>query len=172
MMNQRLHIILLITYLLSLIPCCCFAAGISSDELIQNAKEYDGKEVVFQGEVIGDIMKRGKFYWVNISDGKNAIGVFLDAPMPIDIKFTGDYSHIGDTVEVKGIFHRACLKHGGDLDIHAGDMSKIKDGYMISHAIDQCRPKAVLWLTGILFVLVAAALIDKKLKKKHDGGVR
>lgn len=153
--------ILLVTLSLCHFTTCCYADSISSEELIQNAKEYDGKEVVFQGEVIGDIMKRGNFCWVNISDGKSAIGVFLENSIIGDIKFRGDYDHIGDIVEARGIFHRSCIEHGGDLDIHASYMAKLKDGHKIIHKIDQKKVRAVLWLTGILFIVIMVAIITK-----------
>lgn len=140
----------------------CFAGPVSSEELIKNAKEYDGKEVVFQGEAIGDIMKRGNFYWVNISDGKSALGVFFSKTVLSDIMFTGDYNHTGDTVEVKGIFHRSCLEHGGDLDIHASVMTKVKHGSKIIHKIGRKKTGAVLWLTGILFIVIVLTAISKR----------
>jgi hypothetical protein len=170
MKNYRLHrfqkqitqIVLFIPCLLLLVSCpLSLAADISSDELIQNAREYDGKEIVFQGEVIGDIMKRGDFCWVNISDGKNALGIFLDKSVLSDIMFSGDYNRIGDMVEVRGIFHRSCLEHGGDLDIHASHVSKIRNGYKISHAAPPWKIRLVLWLAGILFVLILGAICKR-----------
>lgn len=97
----------------------CYAPPLSSTELINNAKEYDGKSVVYTGEVIGDVMVRGDFVWVNLNDGENAIGIWLDKETAKEIQFTGSYRAKGDRLEVTGVFHRACIQHGGDLDIHA-----------------------------------------------------
>ncbi|MDP2044226.1 MAG: hypothetical protein Q8K15_03545, partial [Candidatus Omnitrophota bacterium] len=60
-------------------PVLLFAQTLSSTELINNAKQYDGKLVVYTGEVIGDVMPRGGNAWVNINDGNNALGVWMDA---------------------------------------------------------------------------------------------
>ncbi|MBM3254357.1 MAG: DNA-binding protein [Candidatus Omnitrophica bacterium] len=139
----------------------CYAESISSTELIENAKEYDGKEVVFQGEVIGDKMKRGNYIWINVFDGKNALGVFLENSALCNITFTGDYEHIGDIVEIKGIFHKACLKHGGDLDIHANSIRKLKEGYRTIHKPSKGKFRIVLWLTAVLFTLIVVMIIKK-----------
>jgi hypothetical protein len=90
-----------------------FAETLSSAELIENSKKYDGKTVTYIGEVIGDIMRRGNFSWVNISDGENAIGVWMSADMAKTIKFTGNYKSKGDKLKVTGIFNRACIQHEG-----------------------------------------------------------
>ena len=47
--------------------------------------------IVYAGEVIGDVMVRGDFVWVNINDGENAIGVWLDKELAREIQFTGSY---------------------------------------------------------------------------------
>ncbi len=154
-----------------LLSSVCYAESISSTELIENARLYDGKEVTFQGEVIGDIMKRGNFSWVNISDEKNAVGVFLENSIGSNIIFTGDYDHRGDMVEVKGIFHRACRQHGGDLDIHADKITKLTNGYKVIHRADQKKVKAALWLMAILFCLTVVAIIKMQKDEKTQDKV-
>ncbi len=65
------------------------AKPIDSNTLINNAFKYDGKFIEFQGEAIGEIMKRGNYAWVNIHDGSNAIGVFLKYEDAKKIKYLG-----------------------------------------------------------------------------------
>ncbi len=107
------------------------AAGnnVASDDLINNSKDFDKKEVVYSGEVIGDIMKRDEYAWINVSDGANAIGVWVRSEEVGKIKFTGKYNYTGDIIKVEGIFNRACSEHGGDLDIHANKIEVIKQGH-------------------------------------------
>ncbi|MDI6605929.1 MAG: hypothetical protein QME65_02145, partial [Candidatus Omnitrophota bacterium] len=50
----------------ALIGSLAFAQPVSSTELIENAQAYDGKRVAYAGEVIGDIMRRGNFAWLNV----------------------------------------------------------------------------------------------------------
>ena len=111
-----------------LLPFICYAQPLSSTELINNARQYDGKTVTYTGEVIGEIMARGKFCWLNVNDGNNAIGVWIDKNLVKDLTYMGSYKSKGDGVEISGTFHRACLQHGGDLDIHAQGLRKIKSG--------------------------------------------
>lgn len=128
------------------------AISATSDDLINNAKHYDKKEVVYSGEVIGDIMERGENVWVNISDGSNAIGVWMTKGDAKEIKYTGKYSFIGDTVKVTGIFNRACPEHGGDLDIHSSKIEIIKQGFATAKKINY------IYII-ISAILLAAALV-------------
>jgi hypothetical protein len=135
------------------------AGTISSSDLINKAKEYDNKEIAYKGEIIGDMMVRGQYAWVNLNDGINAIGIWANKAMLKDVIYTGNFMSAGDTIEVAGIFHRACLEHGGDLDIHARSIHIISPGYPLSNQIDHNKIKAVFTLSLILAVI---ALLSKK----------
>jgi len=137
------------------------AQGHSSFDLIESPTKYDGKRVVYSGEVIGEVMIRGDYAWVNLYDGKAAIGVWLDKNLTRDIVYTGSYKAIGDWLEVEGIFNRACLEHGGDLDIHAYALRKIKGGRAVFHRLNPQKLKVAL----ILFVGLCLSLILKRLPK-------
>lgn len=149
-----------ITLCLAVLPCYFlllpfgYAQSVSSTELINNAKLYDGKTVVYEGEAIGDIMARaipgGKYAWVNLNDGQNAIGIWMSAALSRDIRLTGSYKSRGDWIEVAGIFHRACLEHGGDLDIHAEGMRTIQGGQVIVERANLAKRKLFFSLAGIL----------------------
>ncbi len=136
-----------IYYLLSTI---CYAQPISSSELINNAKQYDGKAVVYEGEVIGDIMVRGDYAWININDGQNAVGIWTDKNLTKDILYTGSYKSKGDWIETTGIFQRACLEHGGDLDIHAQAIRKVRPGRQVIERLNMSKRNLVFVLSGIL----------------------
>jgi len=147
----------------------CFAAPISSKELIQNAREYDGKTVVYKGEVIGDIMTRKGFVWINVNDGVNAIGIWSKKDLAKDILYTGGYKSRGDTVEVKGIFHRACLEHGGDLDIHIEELNKINSGMVIGEKINIIKRNSAFVLLGVLgLAMILSQLKLKKIRRQDE----
>ena len=133
-----------------LINNTAYAQPISSTELINDAKQYDGKVVTYEGEVIGDIMKRGGYTWLNISDGRNAVGIWIDSSSTKDIAYAGTYKSKGDKVKITGIFHRACIEHGGDLDIHAQTIHKISSGEQISYDLNLKKLKII----GMLLVIV------------------
>jgi len=139
-----------------------FAQSLSSNELITHAKQYDGKLITYSGEVIGDIMRRGEFAWVNINDGNNAIGVWMDAGLTKEINFTGTYKSQGDTLEISGIFHRACPEHGGDLDIHAQKTRKLARGKMIAYKFDALKVELIFILLGALFLIWILSLFRHK----------
>jgi len=132
----------------------CYAQTVSSTELINSAKLYDGKTVVYEGEVIGDIMARGRYAWVNLNDGQNAIGIWMPEALTKDIRLTGSYKSRGDWIEVTGVFHRACADHGGDLDIHAQAIRKIQSGKAIVERANPAKRNLLVTLLGILCLIV------------------
>jgi hypothetical protein len=128
----------------------CYAQQLSSTELINNAKEYDGKSVVYVGEAVGDVMVRGDFAWVNINDGENAIGVWLSKELAGEIQFTGSYHSKGDRLEITGVFQRNCIQHGGDMDIHAQGIRKISPGMAVGEELDITKRNFVFILLAVL----------------------
>ncbi|MDP3731623.1 MAG: DNA-binding protein [Candidatus Omnitrophota bacterium] len=140
----------------------CYAQSISSAELINNAKQYDGKAVVYEGEVIGDIMVRGDYAWLNVNDGQNAIGIWLDKNLTKDILYTGSYKFKGDWLEITGVFRRSCLQHGGDLDIHAQAIRKIRQGRKAVERLNMNKRNLAFVLLGVLCL----AWILKQLRRK------
>ncbi|MDP1853322.1 MAG: DNA-binding protein [Candidatus Omnitrophota bacterium] len=148
---------------LSLIPYpSCFAEPISSKELIENAKQYDGKVVEYEGEAVGEVMRRGDYGWVNVNDGENAIGVWAARDFLNMINFSGSYAATGDWLKVKGGFNRACLIHGGDLDIHAEEIVKIKSGELKERAWPKYKQNLVIYLAGVLLCLWLILIMSRK----------
>jgi hypothetical protein len=129
--------------------------------LINNAKQYDGKTIIYKGEVIGDVMIRGEYAWLHVNDGIIAIGIWTPKMMIQDIGYIGSYHKKGDTVEVSGTFHRSCLEHGGDLDIHAQTIKIIALGATVNSPINQ--RKIYFGLSSLIVVFLVYAL--KKLSQ-------
>ena len=76
--TRFLENLILLSGIFYLLSSICFAQPlVSSTELIEKAKELDGKEIVYEGEVIGEVMTRGEYSWVNLNDGLNAVGVWM-----------------------------------------------------------------------------------------------
>ncbi len=101
---------------------------IGANALIENAKALDGTVIRFRGEAIGDVFPRGEYSWVNLSDGTAAIGVWIAGNLVPEGMTLGSWKAKGTVVEIVGTFHRACLEHGGDLDIHAGAVVALSPG--------------------------------------------
>jgi len=138
------------------------AQPISSDELINNAKLFDGKSVVYIGEVVGDIMIRGEYAWINLLDGKNAIGIWIGKDLVKDIAYTGSYKFKGDLVEASGVFHRACLQHGGDLDLHAQSLTKRIAGRPTQEIPNVRKGNIVILLLGVLVLIWILTLLKHR----------
>lgn len=122
--------------------------------MIDNAQDYDGKVVSYAGEVVGEVMPRGDFAWANISDGQNAIGVWLPMALARNIVYSGSYQAVGDRIEVTGIFHRACPEHGGDLDIHAEAFSVTARGRALCQPVNSGKKNTALVLGGVLCLVL------------------
>lgn len=139
---------------------CYSQETVSSAELIQNAELYDGQEVVYEGEVVGELMRRKDGAWVNISDGKSSIGVWMPTELADVIEYKGSYKTQGDILQVAGQFNRACPMHGGDLDIHAISAQKIKSGWQKQESIIPAKHNLLIILTVVLcLVLILKILI-------------
>ena len=150
----KISVLFLIAVLL--IPGAAWAqpVQVSSSDLIEKAKALDLREVVYHGEVIGDILKRGEHAWINVSDGANAIGIFVHTSDLRNVSIPGRYSMHGDEVSVTGAFHRACSEHGGDMDIHADDVKLSASGYKVSYEIEAWKAIAAAILTLANLVLI------------------
>lgn len=162
-MKNNFKLILLILFF---VPGVClpasFSQGISSNELIKNALQYEGRLVTFSGEVIGDVMLRNESAWININDAENAIGIWISAAWAKEINFTGSYKTRGDVLEITGIFHSVCLEHGGDLDIHAQAIRKISGGRLLGQKLNFDKLNLSLILLGALFLIWILSLFRKK----------
>jgi len=129
------------------------AGAESGKVLIENSRDFDGNQVTFQGEVIG-VMIRGNNAWVNVIDNGFAIGIWCSAENAKSISFTGDYTHVGDTVLVSGIFHMACSEHGGDVDIHADNFTLLSVGRGVER-----MPSLLAVVVSVVLMILAIFLI-------------
>ena len=138
----------------------CYAQEIvSSTELIENPKDYNGKQIIYEGEVIAEIMHRRGGVWVNIKDGNNSIGVWMRPELAAIINHKGGYKTKGDILEVKGVFNHACPQHGGDLDIHATSLRKIRDGWQRQEEIIPAKRNLVIILSVVLCLILILRIL-------------
>lgn len=160
----RVIIVTILTVLISTISAYASDGGVKISELIDKGKEYDNKVITIEGEAIGELLERGENSFVNINDGTSAMGIYLKTSVGEKIEYYGDYHHIGDTVRVNGIFHRACKEHGGDMDVHSETMEIILKGHDVTHEIAAWK----LIATGLLspFVVLAGVQVNMIIRKK------
>ncbi len=146
-------------------PVASLAQVVRSGELIGHAREYDGKTVVFEGEVIGDIMQRGDFLWLNVTDGDNALGVWAPFASARDVTIAGNHKATGDRIKITGIFHRSCPEHGGDLDIHAENIRMVLKGKLLAEKVDPDKVRVFFFLLGILCLILLLSRLKLSLKR-------
>lgn len=156
----------------------------SSGTLVEQPAEYDGREVRFTGEAIGELMVRGDNAWIHLNDDaymmKNveegaALGgynsgmpVWLPKDIAGRISTFGDYKHEGDVVEVRGTFNAACSQHGGDMDIHATELTVRFPG---RRAADPVKPWKVPLVGGLGLVVAGLWLAERRLGQRERRGL-
>ncbi len=143
------------------------------NDLIENAKEYDGRNVMVEGEVVGDKLQRGEYVLITVNDdpyskqsipsgskpkgvGNIGIGVWVPNNKAKEISVPGSYERQGQYVRIEGVFNRACAEHGGDMDIHAENVEILKSAHLIRHHIQFWKLLIVLVLSSITIALLLA----------------
>jgi hypothetical protein len=120
--------------------------------LIEHAMTRDQQTVIIQAEAIGEVLERGDHAWINVNDGDNAIGVFMTIDQAKQVNVFGGYANIGDTIKVIGTFNRACVEHGGEMDIHAISITVIKAGQPTTHEVSSLK-----FVMSIILLTIALA---------------
>ena len=141
---------------------------ISISDLITQSRSYDGRVIATEGEAIGDLMLRGEYGWVNLSDGSSAIGIYALSKQLGQVKYLGRYEVAGDRVRIIGTFYDACPVHSGETDIHASSVEIIRAGSLIDEILD--RNKLILSLEVALLAMLAFAL--RQFVRRVNGGQR
>ncbi|MGL5316222.1 MAG: hypothetical protein ACRC92_23390 [Peptostreptococcaceae bacterium] len=138
----------------------------SINDLIENGKDFDKANITISGEAIGEALDRGDYTWININDGTNAIGIYMSSDDANKVSNYGGFKQTGDTLEVRGVFNRACKEHGGDMDIHAKSVSVAEKGKSTPTNISS--DKVILLSTSSLVLVVIAVLYYLKVKKTNN----
>lgn len=155
--------------------------GVTSTALIENANAWKGRSVSFKGEAIGERMVRGGMAWIHINDdaymeksieaGADSEGynsgqaIWLPSDLAHRIRFFGDYHNQGDLVKITGVFHAACPEHGGDMDIHATELTVVAPGHPVAHPIKTHRAMlaAILILSSAFLFWIRRQVLSRRL---------
>lgn len=161
-------------------PSAAIAAGVSSTALIEEPAAWDGHLVTFTGEAVGEAMARGGEVWLHLNDdaytetsiaggaapqGYNSgLAVVVAAQDAEVVTVYGDYRHRGDTVRISGIFNAACPEHGGDMDVHASEISVVRAGTALTHSLETSS----FVMLAISLVAAAAAAGAYAIRRPRD----
>jgi hypothetical protein len=118
---------------------------VTSNELFDCPEAYDGRKVVYRGEVVGALLDRGVGVWSQLNDdvyaellgplpahrdyrgGNAGVGVLLPHGAVDLVSFIGGPQTRGDVLEVEGTFHR--VDPTGEVAvIHADAAERMADG--------------------------------------------
>jgi hypothetical protein len=133
-------------------------------ELASAESGLEGATVELEGEVISERLAGGKDHvWVNVLSDGVAIGVWAPEAITRDLAVFGDWGHTGDTVLVTGVFREGCDEHGGDLDVHADELTLLERGIEREHPVS-------LWKFGIgIGGLAVAYTAVRRMRRAEEG---
>lgn len=164
-MYERIKKFLIITILVYFfIPIKINADTLSINDLIIKSKIYNNKIVKVEGESIGEELYRGNYSWININDTTNSIGIYMKKNDAKKVKVYGGYNKLGDTIEVEGKYNKSCIEHSGDTDIHAINVSVVKDGIKVELELPSYK---VIIAIGLIMTSFSVSSILYK-KNKHN----
>ena len=127
---------------------------VSIAELASGGTDSDDGKYQFSGEVVGDILDAGAGYmWVTVSDGDNALSIYMKDSDAALVQRLGGYGVEGTTLLISGTFHLSCDVHDGETDIHASSASVLRSGFEREETVDPARLRVAIGL------LAAAALL-------------
>lgn len=123
-------------------------------ELINNALKLDKQEIELQGEAVGEVIERdnGKC-WINIFDGSNAIGVYIDIEEAKKIGIFGTHKFKGDIVAIKGKLFANDESTGGELDVQGKSLKVMTPGHPILHPVPLW--KIIFAVAGVISTALA-----------------
>ena len=163
---------MLILWLLTLGGNAVAPPSVSISDLITQSRSYDGRVIATEGEAIGDLMLRGEYGWVNLSDGSSAIGIYALSKQLGQVKHLGRYEVAGDRVRVTGTFYDACPVHSGETDIHASSVEIIRAGSVVGEILDRSRLKLSLELALLVMLAFALRQFVRGQPHRANGGQR
>jgi hypothetical protein len=144
---------------------------VSSNNLFDCPETYDGRDVVYRGEVVGALLERDVGVWTQLNDdvyaellgplpahrdyrgGNAGVGVLLPHHAVDLISLVGGPQTRGDVLEVRGTFHR--VDPTGEVAvIRADDAQLMADGEPFPDP-----PLADRRLAALFALIVAVALV-------------
>lgn len=123
--------------------------------VVKASDTQDGDYLRVSGEVIGLPVRLSDSYsWVNIrSDDGSMVGVAIRNEKLNVIDGYGAYRQHGTVVQIEGVLHLACTKHGDELDVHALTVERMQEAYTWTvKPNDDLASKGLLLLLGALLL--------------------
>lgn len=147
---------------------------VTASTLIDCPDLYDGRAVVFRGEVIGPVFTRAGHAVATLNDddyglragplpetrtalgGNAGIAVVMPAEVRHDVTYHGSYRARGDILRVEGTFAADSDVLGGLPAIHATTVTVDEAGYAIDHRVRRRTVIAAIVSMGVAASVGAA----------------
>lgn len=149
---------------------------VSSGTLVDDPTSWDGRDVRFEGEAIGESLLRGGEAWIHLNDDAYARGsveagaelagfnsgmpVLVSAEDAARISHFGDHATRGDLVRVTGTFRAASAERGGEMLIEAASLEIVEPGGPVDDPVEPWKPPLIVGLA--LACLVAWAALRRR----------
>lgn len=143
------------------------AMVVSIRDLTEQPSSFDGKTVTLTAEVVGDVMLRGSYGWINVTDGSGSTGVYGPREL-MDTLVPGRYGTKGDVITITGVFNRSCPAHGGDMDIHALTLAVSAPHQKLTSQVNQVKYVVAAGLF-LVFVAMCCERIASKRQRTAKG---
>lgn len=149
--------------------------AVTSAELIACPRAFEGVHVVYEGEVVRAVLRRGDRAWAQLNDDPYAgdlgplpghlvpAGVNTGVPVRLPgaaadrITVVGDARHKGDRLRVEGTFHRAHPADAGGPAIEAETAVVVARGGPVPRSVGPARIAAAVLLSAAAIVLTLLA---------------
>ena len=128
----------------------------SVTELLSASSRMDGDKVRITGEVVGYAAKADATHrWITIQDQEGrTVSAYVRNSLAAGVDVFGKYGLHGDKVAIEGVYHQACPKHSGELELHASTLSVLVKGYPVVH-----EPSTGLGVAGVIMLVLAVAVL-------------
>lgn len=142
---------------------------LTSRQVVSCPAAWDGLEITYVGEVVGEVLDRDDGAWAQINDDPYALevgpllaprqregantglAVWLPDELRDQVEVVGRAETRGDVVAVRGMVHRTDPNDGGGLTIRANDLRMIAEGETLAAPLHV--PQAV---TAVVLAALAA----------------
>jgi len=163
-MFRKILFILALTLFLGQLPVCVFSASL--EEILSKPKEYNGKNVTLEGEVVGEVLGNDQGGWINILDKGHNIGVFSSSKeIFLLIEHWGSYKEKGDIIRIEGMFYEDCPQHHTS-DIHLESFKVVKPGFRKEEIVSSDKKKIAMGLFVICLIVNLIYLIKGRHGRK------
>jgi hypothetical protein len=124
--------------------------------LLEAPDTYDGQSVKISGELIGQALHQKHGVWFHLLDDEgSAIGIWAQKEDLPPFTYYGKFGIQGDRLSLRGVFHKACLLHGGDTDIHLLEVEEHHPGRVLD--LDRVNP--LKWCTLLALLVIFLGLL-------------